>query len=78
MIHNFYSLKIHKSILRVFIISKQEQTCMFLEFKVHFNIYYNSLLKVTNFIIGMSLNHIKMDYFIGVRYFTTNYLFHEL
>jgi hypothetical protein len=78
MVHNFYSLRIHKSILRVFIISKQEQTCMFLEFKVHFSIYYNPLLKVTNFIIGRSLNFIKMDYFVGVRPFTTNYLFHEL
>ena len=78
MVHNFYSPRIHASIYRAFIILKQEQTCMFLEFKAHFSIYYNPLLKVTNFIIGESPNPTKMDYFVGVRPFTINHLFCEL
>jgi hypothetical protein len=75
MIHNFYYLSIHTLILRKFIIQKQEQTLLFLEFKVYFLIYYNLLLKIIDFIIGGSINLTKKDCFVGVRPSTTTNLF---
>jgi len=63
----FYSISIHTLILRAFIICKQEETLLFLEFKVYSLIYYNLLLKVTDFIIGGFLNSTKKNYLTGVR-----------
>jgi len=59
MIHNFYYPSIHTLFLKAFIILKQEQTYMFLEFKAHSSIYYNLLLKVADFIIVRSLKLTK-------------------
>jgi hypothetical protein len=78
MVHNFYSLSIRTLIIRVFIIKKQEQTLLFLKFKARFFIYYNSLLKITDFIFrGSTQNPTKTDYFVGIRVFTTNHLLCE-
>jgi hypothetical protein len=61
MLHNLYSSNIYILIFKVFIILEQEQTCILLELKAHSSIYYNSLLKITNFIIRGPLNPIKSE-----------------
>jgi len=61
MLHNLYSSNIYILIFRVFIILEQEQTCILLELKAHSSIYYNSLVKITNFIIRGPLNPIKSE-----------------
>jgi hypothetical protein len=63
----FYHLITHTLILKTFIINKQEQIFLFLEFKVHSLIYCNSLLKIIDFIIREFLNPIKRDCFTSVR-----------
>jgi len=78
MVHNFYYLSIHILILRKFIIQKQEQTLLFLEFKVRYLIYCNLLLKIIDFIIGGSTNPRKKDCFAGVRPSTTTNFFLKL
>jgi len=57
--HQSNDLSFHIFILKAFSIQKQEQTYLFLDFKAHSSIYYNPLLKVTDFIIRGSLNPIK-------------------
>jgi len=74
----FYSPSIHALILRAFIIYKQEQTLLFIEFRAYYLISCNLFLKVTNFIIGGSLNSTKMNCFVGVRYFINNYQLYKL
>jgi hypothetical protein len=73
MVRNLYSSNIYTLIFRAFIILKQEQTCILLELKAYSSIYYNSLLKITDFIIWgclypikWPLNPIKSEWFAGV------------
>lgn len=76
--HQSNDLSFHTFILKAFSIQKQEQTYLFLDFKAHSSIYYNPLLKVTDFIIRGSLNPIKKNCFASVRFSTTNLLLREL
>lgn len=48
----FYFLSIY-TLIKAFII---QQTLLFLDFKTYYLIYYNMLLKITNFITVKSLN----------------------
>jgi hypothetical protein len=77
-VHNYSPLSIHTLILRAFIIQKQEQTLIFLEFKAYYLIYCNSLLKSHWHTIWGSLNSTKSDCFAGIELSTTNHLFIEL
>jgi hypothetical protein len=86
MVRNLYSSNIYTLIFRAFIILKQEQTCILLELKAHSSIYYNSLLKITDFIIRgpldsikseWPLNPVKSEWFAGVKSSTINHLLHE-
>ena len=55
----FYSLSIY-TLIKAFII---QQTLLFLDFKTHYLIYCNMLLKITNFITVKSINPKRKNYF---------------